>query len=187
MKPVVWRVVTDLPCVEGFSASPVPSTGETQLALRPSRKKEFIETLLHRGLIPGDQVTRLYSNLVVLFRMLAFYVDVREGLLWDAVWSDWGVTRKDCRPIAQHIVEYYVNARRRSKALEETTAPSLLARLVDHWVEKRPEVAKELRVGEQGLRVRRAAWKTLRDTRLGMLLDAAQPLCLRLRPEHETR
>lgn len=130
--------------------------------------------------------TKVYINLVVLFRMLLFYGDLQHTPpFWKRVRSDWGTKSKASVGHIAVLVNYFTDARLRSIETQDHRPETLLMRLAARWAELRGG-AGPANVGKSEWDSRKAAWEALRDTAFERLLDPLQPLCLssldRIRP-----
>ncbi|EQK99898.1 hypothetical protein OCS_04390 [Ophiocordyceps sinensis CO18] len=166
---------TELPRIDGWAPPGAPRRG-----LPASRMRNMFITILgcnHFSRRADASSTRCYTNLVVLYRMLLFYGDLRATPdFWNHVRNDWGLAATVSDSKVAVLVSYFTDARLRSKNMGDTCPETLLMRLAERWAELRGGGARAVNVDAAWDR-RRAAWARLRDTALNTLLDLSRVLC----------
>lgn len=169
---------TELPRIDGFLFGDSPGTHRR--GLPASRMRNMFVTILgckHFSRRADASSTRCYTKLVVLYRMLLFYGDLRATPdFWNHVRNDWGLAATVSDSKVAVLVSYFTDARLRSKNMGDTCPETLLMRLAERWAELRGGGARAVNVDAAWDR-RRAAWARLRDTALNTLLDPSRVLC----------
>ncbi|KAM3504365.1 hypothetical protein MY10362_003602 [Beauveria mimosiformis] len=128
----------------------------------------------------GNRAARSYANLVVLFRMMLFYMPLmHDARFWKWVTEDWGIVKGDMRDTVSRIANFYSDARHAAfKEAEQRI--SLLVQLVTEWllIRPRPEIRHSAEVDEATVATTRTAWLNIRDWHVDMLMDRTLPPCL---------
>ncbi|KAJ6784367.1 hypothetical protein PWT90_06691 [Aphanocladium album] len=148
--------------------------------LAKKRHSSISNLLATCSYLEGSRAARIYTNLVVLFRLLSYYDSLKScPEFWDWVAVDWKMkTTPSCQKTSD-IVSLYAKARRDGHRSNESRRP-LLACLVDEWLrcQHTTSTTSPCQLSNEQINTLRNSWFAIRDNHANMFLDNNLPLCL---------